>query len=106
VTLICDAYGGAISRVAPDATAFVHRDVRFSVQILAYTAIPTARSRVRRARAHVAPYGNGGAYQNYADPDLNGALRAYYGSNLARLRQIKAAVDPADRFQPAQGISA
>ena len=36
-TLILDAYGGAIGRVAPDATAFVHRDVRFSVQILSYT---------------------------------------------------------------------
>ncbi len=104
VTLILDSYGGAISRVAPDATAFVHRDVRFCVQILSYAAIPTARSRVRRARGRIAPFGNGGAYQNYADPDLSGALRAYYGSNLARLRQIKSAVDPADRFRPAQGI--
>jgi FAD/FMN-containing dehydrogenase len=103
-TLILDAYGGAISRVAPDATAFVHRDVRFSVQILSYAAIPVARSRVRRARARIALYGNGGAYQNYADPDLDGALRAYYGSNLARLRRIKGEVDPANRFRPAQGI--
>ena len=81
-----DAYGGAISRVAPGATAFVHRNVRFSVQILSYAAIPAARSRVRRARRRIAPYGNGQAYQNYADPDLDGALRAYYGANLARPR--------------------
>jgi FAD/FMN-containing dehydrogenase len=104
VTLILDAYGGAISRVAPDATAFAHRDVRFSVQILSYASIPAARSRVRRARRRIAPYGNGGAYQNYADPDLDGALRAYYGANLPRLRQIKTVVDPANRFRPAQGI--
>jgi FAD/FMN-containing dehydrogenase len=103
-TLILDAYGGAISRVAPDATAFVHRDVRFSVQILSYASIPTARARVRRARRRVAPHGNGQAYQNYADPDLDGALRAYYGRNLGRLRRIKVEVDPADRFRPAQGI--
>jgi FAD/FMN-containing dehydrogenase len=103
-TLILDAYGGAIGEVAPDATAFVHRDVRFSVQILSYTSIGTARDRVRRARGLIAPFGNGQAYQNYSDPDLAGARRAYYGSNYERLVDIKTAVDPADRFRPAQGI--
>jgi FAD/FMN-containing dehydrogenase len=103
-TLILDAYGGAIGRVAPGATAFVHRDVRFSVQILSYTSIATARARVRRARRRIAPYGNGQAYQNYADPDLDNARRAYYGRNYDRLVDIKTAVDPANRFRPAQGI--
>jgi FAD/FMN-containing dehydrogenase len=103
-TLILDAYGGAIGEVAPDATAFVHRNVRFSVQILSSAAIPTARARVRRARRLIAPFGNGQAYQNYADPDLAGARRAYYGSNYERLVAIKAQVDPANRFRPAQGI--
>jgi hypothetical protein len=103
-TLILDAYGGAIGRVAPDATAFVHRNVRFSVQILSYTSIGTARDRVRRARRKIAPHGNGQAYQNYADPDLDGARRAYYGANYERLVDIKTAVDPANRFRPAQGI--
>src|SRR5215211_4597590 len=103
-TLILDAYGGAINRVPADATAFVHRDVRFSVQILSYAPIATARRRVRRARSLVAPFGNGEAYQNYADLDLRSPRRAYYGANLGRLRSIKAAVDPDDRFRPAQGI--
>ena len=103
-TLILDAYGGAIGGVAPGATAFVHRDVRFSVQILSYTSLDTARARVRRARRLIAPYGNGQAYQNYADPDLDGARRAYYGANYERLVDIKTAVDPANRFRPAQGI--
>jgi FAD/FMN-containing dehydrogenase len=103
-TLILDAYGGAINRVPADATAFVHRDVRFSVQILSYAPIATARRRVRRARALIAPFGNGGAYQNYADLDLRSPRRAYYGANLGRLQSIKAAVDPDDRFRPAQGI--
>jgi FAD/FMN-containing dehydrogenase len=104
-TLVLDAYGGAIARVAPDATAFAHRDVRFSVQILSYAGdLPTARSRVARARALVAPHGNGQAYQNYADPSLAGAVQAYYGDNYARLQSVKAAVDPDDRFRIAQGI--
>jgi FAD/FMN-containing dehydrogenase len=106
-TLVLDAYGGAINRVAPEATAFVHRDARFSVQILSYAGdIATARSRVARARAKVAPHGDGQAYQNYADPALAGARHAYYGANYARLRAIKAAIDPDDRFRPAQGVRA
>jgi FAD/FMN-containing dehydrogenase len=82
----------------------VHRKVRFSVQILSYTSLPTARARVRRARRIIAPHGNGQAYQNYADPDLKNARRAYYGRNFERLVDIKTAVDPANRFRPAQGI--
>jgi FAD/FMN-containing dehydrogenase len=103
-TLILDAYGGAINRVAPGATAFVHRRTRFSVQILSYTSLSTAKARVKAARRRIAPYGNGQAYQNYSDPDLSGARRAYYGANYARLVRIKTAVDPANRFRPAQGI--
>jgi FAD/FMN-containing dehydrogenase len=103
-TLVLDAYGGAITRVAADATAFVHRDVRFSVQILSYSPIATARRRVRRARALIAPFGNGRAYQNYADLDLHHPRRAYYGANLKRLQAVKAAVDPENRFRAAQGI--
>jgi FAD/FMN-containing dehydrogenase len=103
-TLILDAYGGAIGDVEPRATAFVHRDVRFSVQILSYAPLATARRRVRRARSLIAPSGNGEAYQNYADLGLRSPRRAYYGRNLERLRQIKATVDPDGRFRPAQGI--
>jgi FAD/FMN-containing dehydrogenase len=102
VTLICDAYGGAINAVAADATAFVHRDVRFSVQILDYAA----PSGVAHARRLIAPYGNGGAYANYPDLRLNGALRAYYGANYAHLVQVKRTHDPGNRFTVAQGIRA
>ena len=74
------------------------------MQILSYAPLPTARRRVRRARSLVAPFGNGGAYQNYADLALREPRRAYYGRNLPRLQQIKAAADPDNRFRPAQGI--
>jgi FAD/FMN-containing dehydrogenase len=105
-TLLCDAYGGAVSRPAPDATAFVHRDVRFSVQILRYAPIASAAPDVARARRLIAPFGNGQAYQNYPDLRIERPLRAYYGANLARLRAVKQAVDPDDRFRPVQGIRA
>jgi FAD/FMN-containing dehydrogenase len=105
-TLLCDSYGGAVSRPAPDATAFVHRKVRFSVQILEYGPIGTASADVERARSLIAPFGNGHAYQNYCDLQIKNPLKAYYGGNLARLREVKQAVDPEDRFRPAQGIRA
>jgi FAD/FMN-containing dehydrogenase len=105
-TLLCDAYGGAIARPAADATAFVHRRVDFSVQILRYAPIGAAAADVARARRLIAPFGNGRAYQNYADPRLERPQRAYYGANLGRLRAVKRAVDPDDRFRPAQGIRA
>ena len=77
--------------------------MRFSVQLLSYAAIPVAKSRVKRARRLIAPYGSG-AYANYADPDLAGPLRAYYGANLPRLRRVKEEFDPANRFRPSQGV--
>ena len=103
-TLVLDAYGGAINAVPRSATAFAHRDARFSVQILSYAPISVARTRVRRARALIAPYGNGGAYPNYASLDLHNARRAYWGANFERLREVKAAVDPEGRFTTAQGV--
>ena len=102
-TLILDAYGGAINRPDRDDTAFPHRSARFSVQVLCYAAIPTARRRVKSARGRIAPYGSG-AYANYADPDLTNATRSYYGANLERLRRVKRDVDPANRFRPRQGV--
>ena len=105
-TLLCDSYGGAVSRPAPDATAFVHRKVRFSVQSVGQARSATAVSVVGRARRLIAPFGNGQAYQNYCDLKIKNPLKAYYGIQSARLREIKQAVDPDDRFRPAQGIHA
>ncbi len=102
--LILDAYGGAIADVPAGATAFVHRDARFSVQILSYGAIGPAKARVAEAHRRLAPHGNGEAYQNYPDPSLRGHLHAWYGDNLPRLRAIKRRYDPDDRFRIRQGI--
>jgi FAD/FMN-containing dehydrogenase len=103
--LLLDAYGGALNRPRPRATAFVHRDERYSIQYLAYHDDGGAASRawLRRMHAIVAPRADG-AYQNYIDPDLRGWRHAYYGRNLARLEAVRASYDPDRRFRSPRGV--
>jgi FAD/FMN-containing dehydrogenase len=106
-----DSYGGALNSVAADATAFVHRNSLFSIQ---YTAswnagdsadvVAANRTWLSQTWQAMRPYVSGEAYQNYIDPDLPNWQQAYYGSNLARLQQIKATYDPQNVFHFAQGI--
>jgi FAD/FMN-containing dehydrogenase len=106
--LLLDAYGGALNRPAADATAFVHRDMLFSLQYLAYfnggTAGRASRRWINGVWRALRPHVSGEAYQNYIDPQLDGWQRAYYGTNLARLREIKKQVDPDFRFRFRQAI--
>lgn len=107
-----DSYGGAVNRIAPDATAFVHRNALFSAQYTASwgtgassTVIATKRDWLKKTKLAMQPYASGAAYQNYVDPDLADWQQAYYGANLPRLQRIKATYDPENLFDFAQSIS-
>jgi len=100
-TLLFDAYGGAINRVRPGATAFVHRDQMFCIQYYSGTG---SSSWVASARRAMRPYTSGQSYQNYIDPDQANWQTAYYGSNLSRLRAVKAHYDPDGLFRFPQAI--
>ncbi len=102
---IFDHMGGAISRVAADATAFVHRKALFSVEYATWqsraiydTTFPN------RMRGVMKAWSSGGAYVNYLDPLLKDWQSAYYGANYARLSQIKKQYDPGRVFNMAQGV--
>jgi FAD/FMN-containing dehydrogenase len=105
--LLLDAYGGAYNEPRRDVTAFVHRDALFSLQY--YTAFGAGAEEASRGwiegvwRA-LRPFASGEAYQNYIDPRLRSWQRAYYGENLARLRELKRRYDPDFRFRFRQAI--
>jgi FAD/FMN-containing dehydrogenase len=107
-----DALGGAINRVKPDATAFVHRDSLFDAQY--YTGWTWPGTASGRANQYdwitsyyksVHPYANGQAYQNYPDPSLSDWRQAYYGANYGRLSEVKATYDPHQLFTFPQAIT-
>lgn len=102
--------GGAINRVAPTATAFVHRRHTLLLSLVATwegaagKPNPPEKRWADALHADLAPYYSGEVYQNYPDLDLADPGRAYYAENLARLKTIKRKYDPDDVFRFAQGI--
>lgn len=99
--------GGAISRVAPGATAYVHRQPGFIYEL---KSIWTDPADTRRNVEWAYDFGEAlrphfsGAYGNYIDPLLTDWTNMYYGSNYSRLEQIKRVVDPDGIFAFQQGI--
>ncbi len=99
--LLCDCYGGAINRVDPSATAFVHRQQLFCIQ---YYGNGGSTAWVDQAWTKLRPYVSGTAYQNYIDHDLGDWRQAYYGSNYPRLVATQRRIDPHRYFRFPQAI--
>jgi FAD/FMN-containing dehydrogenase len=106
-SIVLEAYGGAIARVANDATAFGHRDAMFNLLILAISdnhAIDTEQTAWGRdVWQKILPHSTGGAYVNYlsAGEDVHSA---YHDARFQRLAAIKAQYDPANLFRFNQNI--
>ena len=109
--ILLDSLGGAVARVAPSATAFPHRDAFAVAQVIGSwdAAAPAAvadatQTWLRDLYTTARPLIGRGAYVNYADADLTDWEDAYYGENLARLRQVKAKYDPDRIFDFPQAV--
>ncbi|MFF9406256.1 FAD-binding oxidoreductase [Streptomyces anandii] len=102
------ALGGAVNRVSPTATAFVHRRSRMLAQYIASwspgTTGSAAQSWLTAAHTAMRPYASGAAYQNYTDPTLKTWRTAYYGDATPRLTKLKQQYDPEHFFAYPQGL--
>jgi FAD/FMN-containing dehydrogenase len=100
------AMGGAIARVAADATAFPYRDARWLINIPASWRDAADDEReiawARATYAAVEWHLTGGAYANFMGTDDDDA-DAYVGT-LGRLAEVKADYDPDNVFRLNQNV--
>ncbi|MFH8790078.1 FAD-binding oxidoreductase [Streptomyces roseoverticillatus] len=108
VSVQLTALGGAVNRVQPLATAFVHRRSRFLAQYLAHWAAGGSGSAqtswLDGTHAAMRRHASGAAYQNYADASLKDWRKAYYGDAEGRLTKLKRQYDPDRVFDFPQAL--
>ncbi|HEV7649989.1 MAG TPA: FAD-binding oxidoreductase [Actinophytocola sp.] len=105
--LLLDSLGGAVSKLDAGATAFPHRTAVASAQIYAGTGPgkQAATQAVNEVRDGLGSLTGATGYVNYIDPAMPDWANAYYGANLARLRQVAERYDPDGVFAFAQGLT-
>ncbi|HET6373038.1 MAG TPA: FAD-binding oxidoreductase [Candidatus Polarisedimenticolia bacterium] len=101
--------GGAINRVAADATAYPHRNVEFvmNVHVRWSTAAEDGAHIAwgRKMYDAAAPFATGGVYVNFMPEDEQQRVKAgAYGRNFEKLAKLKAKYDPANLFRLNQNV--
>ncbi|MEU6237363.1 FAD-binding oxidoreductase [Kitasatospora sp. NPDC047058] len=104
-------WGGAINRVRPQDTAFVHRGAEYLVSLDTSWqegddpgTVAANLAWLAELDRLIAPHTAGGAYLNFTDPDLPDWRHAYYGANYPRLVATKRRHDPDGLFRFPQSI--
>jgi FAD/FMN-containing dehydrogenase len=100
--------GGAVERVAPDATAFAHRHRRLSVNVAAVYGSPeedAIHGAWADAAAAALRRGDDGAYVNFlGDEGAERVRAAYPGATWDRLAEVKRRYDPENVFRLNQNV--
>jgi FAD/FMN-containing dehydrogenase len=100
---------GACHRVAPDATAFTHREANFATVIAGMWADPAQNDAnikwVRDYYDATAPHSQEGGYINFMAADDQDRIRVNYGANYDRLVGVKRSYDPGNLFHLNQNIA-
>lgn len=105
-----EAYGGRISAVGRNDTAFVHRDASFDVFTwifwLQEAEHAAAVAYTNEFAAVLGKLGNGEAYQNYPRRENAAYREMYWAENFETLLAIKQKYDPERRFDFQQAVAA
>ncbi len=100
--IVVEHLHGAATRVPVEATAYPHRRAGFNVLVLGQWADPTQSSTniawAKETHEALQPWSTGGTYVNYMSADDSARVSAAYGSNLARLAELKRQYDPSNVF--------
>lgn len=95
--------GGAVARVADDATAYAHRQNAIMCNLACFyetDAEKHERQKWVRDFAEALDQGDNAAYVNFLGPDEQGKLlEAYPAPTLDRLRKVKTKYDPENLFK-------
>lgn len=101
--------GGAVARVAPEATAFVHRDAAWDfIPISIWEDAEADERNIAWARTlweAMRPFASGGVYVNNLGEEGEERVLAAYGAGYARLAAVKAKYDPDNVFRLNQNIA-
>jgi alkanesulfonate monooxygenase SsuD/methylene tetrahydromethanopterin reductase-like flavin-dependent oxidoreductase (luciferase family)/FAD/FMN-containing dehydrogenase len=88
------ACGGAVNDIDPDATAYAHRSANFSLAVLG-----SSPERLDAAWAELAPFSIGSYLSFETRVSAANVEQAFPPATLARLRALKAELDPRNLFR-------
>ncbi|MBT6682117.1 MAG: FAD-binding oxidoreductase, partial [Chloroflexi bacterium] len=94
---------GAATRVDPGATAFGHRKHQWDIDIVSQWLDPADDERqtewTRRFWSDLEPFAGDTIYVNHISGDEPSRIETAFGSNYARLREVKGKYDPENVFK-------
>jgi FAD/FMN-containing dehydrogenase len=101
--LVIEDFHGAVTRVAPTATAYPHRERGYNLFLISHWTDPsqtdTGIAWARETFDALSPYMADRSYTNYLSADDYDRVRQAYGPNYERLVELKRRYDPDNVFR-------
>jgi FAD/FMN-containing dehydrogenase len=101
--LVVEDFHGAVTRVAPTATAYPHREPGYNLFLISQwtdaAQTDTCIAWARETFDALSPYMADRSYTNYLSADDYDRVRVAYGPNYERLVELKRRYDPGNLFR-------